>query len=139
MHHPHLLTFIAADYCLAHGILKHYLITEYHERGSLMDYLRNTVLDVGAVVVLSQSAASGLAHLHLEIKRLAVEKPSIVHRNITSKSFFVKNDGKSSEFFWGREFVVMTHRTRESIFNFCKTTILSHRNFYLNIKLTKNY
>ena len=95
MHHPHILTFIGADYLLVHGLLKHYLITEYHDSGSLFDYLSETVLDVGAVVVLAQSAASGLAHLHLEVRGLSMEKPSIVHRNISSRSFFVKNDGES--------------------------------------------
>lgn len=74
--------------------MRHYLITEYHERGPLADYLRGATLDVAAVVVLAQSAASGLAHLHLEVKGQTLEKPSIVHRNVSSKSFYVKNDGE---------------------------------------------
>ena len=45
-------------------------------------------------MVLAQSAASGLAHLHLEVKGQTLEKPSIVHRNVSSKSFYVKNDGE---------------------------------------------
>jgi serine/threonine protein kinase len=94
MHHPHLITFIGADYLQKHGQLTHYLVTEYHKRGSLYQYLQETTLDVAAVVVLAQSAASGLAHLHLEVKGPAGEKPSIVHRNITSRSFFVKSDGE---------------------------------------------
>ena len=98
MHHPHLLTFIGADYVQSHGQLRHYLITEHHERGTLTQYLREAVLDAGAVVVLAQSAVSGLAHLHLEVKGLSMEKPSIVHRNVSSKSFYVKNDGKSQCF-----------------------------------------
>ena len=48
------------------------------------------------MVVLAQSAASGLAHLHLEVKGLSLEKPSIVHRNVSSGSFYVKNDGEWS-------------------------------------------
>ena len=94
MHHPHLLTFIGADYLQHQGHLRHYLITEHHERGTLAHYLREAVLDVGAVVVLAQSAASGLAHLHFEVKGMTVEKPAIVHRNVSSSCFYVKNDGK---------------------------------------------
>ena len=99
MQHPQVVTFIAADYLQRHQQLRHYLITEHHERGSLDQHLRASTLDVAALVVLAQSAASGLAHLHHALHTAGgtaavAEKPSLVHRNVASKSFFVKNDGE---------------------------------------------
>lgn len=42
-------------------------MSEYHEHGSLYDYLNRYTLSVEAMVVLALSVASGLAHLHMEI------------------------------------------------------------------------
>lgn len=44
-----------------------WLVSEYHEHGSLYDYLNRYTLSVEAMVVLALSIASGLAHLHMEI------------------------------------------------------------------------
>lgn len=44
-----------------------WLVSEYHEHGSLYDYLNRFALPVEAMVVLALSVASGLAHLHMEI------------------------------------------------------------------------
>lgn len=43
------------------------MVSEYHEHGSLYDYLNRYTLSVEAMVVLALSVASGLAHLHMEI------------------------------------------------------------------------
>lgn len=42
-------------------------MTDYHEYGSLFDYLNTYHVDVQSMIRLSLSAASGLAHLHMEI------------------------------------------------------------------------
>ena len=98
MNHAHISMFIAADYRRqSPSVLRQYLITEYYERGTLFEYLSRVTLDTAAVVILAQSAASGLAHLHTEVRtggRGGVEKASIVHRNISSSCFWVKNDGE---------------------------------------------
>ena len=93
------------------------LITDFHEKGSLYDYLRIHSLNEAEMVSaaspileifgfrcleilwqryylylqlkLAQSAASGLSHLHLEIHG-ARGKPAIVHRDIKSKNILVK-------------------------------------------------
>lgn len=44
-----------------------WLVSEYHEHGSLYDYLNRHTITVEAMVVLALSVASGLAHLHMEI------------------------------------------------------------------------
>lgn len=42
-------------------------MSEYHEHGSLYDYLNRYTLSVEVMAVLALSVASGLAHLHMEI------------------------------------------------------------------------
>jgi len=44
-----------------------WLITDYHENGSLFDYLNRTQVSVSQMIKLAQSAACGLCHLHMEI------------------------------------------------------------------------
>ena len=44
-----------------------WLITDYHENGSLFDYLNRTVVTVTGMIRLTLSAACGLAHLHMDI------------------------------------------------------------------------
>lgn len=43
------------------------LITDYHEHGSLHDYLQKRVLTPEMLRVLVTSLAAGLAHLHIEL------------------------------------------------------------------------
>jgi hypothetical protein len=44
-----------------------WLITDYHELGSLFDYLTVTSVDVPTMLRLVFSLANGLAHLHMDI------------------------------------------------------------------------
>lgn len=69
------------------------LITDYHERGSLHDYLQTNVLDSLSLLSMALSIASGLTHLHTEIFGTK-GKPAISHRDIKSKNILVKNDGQ---------------------------------------------
>jgi len=43
------------------------LITDYHDNGSLHDYLYENVLNIASMLKLAHSAANGIAHLHSEI------------------------------------------------------------------------
>lgn len=90
------------------------LITEYHELGSLSDYLSKHILKPNALLRASKSIARGLAHLHMEIlgvsnysfcyiiyicnftdlKVSGKGKPQIVHRNFTSKNILMKVNGE---------------------------------------------
>ena len=45
-------------------------MSEYHEQGSLYDYLNRNIVTVAGMVKLALSIASGLAHLHMEIVAL---------------------------------------------------------------------
>uniref|UniRef100_A0A2K6GA46 receptor protein serine/threonine kinase n=2 Tax=Propithecus coquereli TaxID=379532 RepID=A0A2K6GA46_PROCO len=66
-----------------------WLVSEYHEQGSLYDYLNRNIVTVAGMVKLALSIASGLAHLHMEIVGTQ-GKPAIAHRDIKSKNILVK-------------------------------------------------
>lgn len=59
--------FIAADIKGTGSWTQLFLITDYHENGSLYDYLREHCLDTTAMLKLAHSTVSGITHLHTEI------------------------------------------------------------------------
>ncbi len=44
-----------------------WLVSEYHEHGSLFDYLNRYTVSVEGMIFLALSIVSGIAHLHMEI------------------------------------------------------------------------
>jgi len=92
MRHDNILGFIAADIKGTGGWTQMLLITDYHECGSLHDYLGGAVLDHEAAVRLALTAAQGISHLHTEIFGTR-GKPAIAHRDVKSKNILVKRDG----------------------------------------------
>ncbi|XP_072528030.1 bone morphogenetic protein receptor type-1B-like [Salminus brasiliensis] len=92
MRHANILGFIAADIKGTGSWTQLYLITDYHENGSLYDYLKSTTLDTAAGLRLAHSAAAGLCHLHTEIFGTQ-GKPAIAHRDLKSKNVLVKRNG----------------------------------------------
>ncbi|XP_067011248.1 bone morphogenetic protein receptor type-1B isoform X2 [Anabrus simplex] len=93
MRHENILGFIAADIKGTGSWTQMLLITDYHENGSLHDYLQTHVLDTSSLLSLALSAASGVAHLHTEIFGTR-GKPAISHRDIKSKNILVKRNGQ---------------------------------------------
>ncbi|KAJ4438637.1 hypothetical protein ANN_14584, partial [Periplaneta americana] len=93
MRHENILGFIAADIKGTGSWTQMLLITDYHENGSLHDYLQTHVLDPSSLLSLALSAASGVAHLHTEIFGTR-GKPAISHRDIKSKNILVKRNGQ---------------------------------------------
>ncbi|EFN77530.1 bone morphogenetic protein receptor type-1B [Harpegnathos saltator] len=93
MRHDNILGFIAADIKGTGSWTQMLLITDYHERGSLHDYLQTTVLDHQALLAICVSIASGIAHLHTEIFGTQ-GKPAIAHRDIKSRNILVKRNGE---------------------------------------------
>ncbi|XP_078005225.1 bone morphogenetic protein receptor type-1B-like [Phascolarctos cinereus] len=90
--HENILGFIAGDIKGTGSLTQLCLITDYHENGSLYDYLQSTTLDTKAMLKLAYSSVSGLCHLHTEI--LSTEtKPAIAHRDLKSKNILVKENG----------------------------------------------
>ncbi|KAJ6216861.1 hypothetical protein RDWZM_008018 [Blomia tropicalis] len=87
-----ILGFIAADNKDNGTWTQLWLITDYHERGSLFDYLSKNTVDIPGMLKMAASIANGLAHLHMEI--LGTQgKPAIAHRDLKSKNILVKSNG----------------------------------------------
>uniref|UniRef100_A0A8C5X2G7 receptor protein serine/threonine kinase n=1 Tax=Malurus cyaneus samueli TaxID=2593467 RepID=A0A8C5X2G7_9PASS len=67
LRHDNILGFIAADNKDNGTWTQLWLVSEYHEQGSLFDYLNRGTVTVQGMLRLALSVASGLAHLHMEI------------------------------------------------------------------------
>ncbi|OBS76267.1 hypothetical protein A6R68_17279 [Neotoma lepida] len=90
LRHENILGFIAADNKDNGTWTQLWLVSDYHEHGSLFDYLNRYTVTVEGMIKLILSIASGLAHLHMEIVGTQ-RKPAIVHRDLKSKNILVKN------------------------------------------------
>ncbi|KAG8452341.1 hypothetical protein GDO86_004229 [Hymenochirus boettgeri] len=92
LRHENIRGFIAADNKDNGTWTQLWLVSDYHEHGSLFDYLNRYTVTIEGMIKLALSAASGLAHLHMEI--LGTQgKPGIAHRDLKSKNILVKKNG----------------------------------------------
>lgn len=91
LRHDNILGFIASDMTSRNSSTQLWLITHYHEHGSLYDYLQCTVLDAETCLRLASSIICGLVHLHVEIFGTQ-GKPAIAHRDLKSRNILVKNN-----------------------------------------------
>nr|CDQ00093.1 BMA-DAF-1, isoform c [Brugia malayi] len=90
LRHPNLLRFIASDNKDTGTSTQLWLITEYHEHGSLYDYLSANPVSESVMLQMIRSIAVGLSFLHNEIP--GPRKPAIAHRDLKSKNILVKSD-----------------------------------------------
>ncbi|EEB19611.1 SAX, putative [Pediculus humanus corporis] len=93
LRHDNILGFIAADNKDNGTWTQLWLITDYHENGSLFDFLNRTTVDVSGMIRMALSIATGLAHLHMDILG-SQGKPAIAHRDLKSKNILVKSNGQ---------------------------------------------
>ncbi|KAM6986404.1 activin receptor type-1-like [Aplochiton taeniatus] len=93
LRHENILGFIASDMTSRNSSTQLWLITHYHEMGSLYDYLQLSTLDAAGCLRMALSIASGLAHLHVEIFGTQ-GKPAIAHRDLKSKNILVIKNGQ---------------------------------------------
>lgn len=93
MRHDNILGFIAADIRGNGSWTQMLLITDFHEFGSLHDFLQHNVLSTDMLRTMSLSLTAGVAHLHTEIFGTP-GKPAIAHRDIKSKNVLVKRNGE---------------------------------------------
>ncbi|XP_077587160.1 activin receptor type-1 [Stigmatopora nigra] len=91
LRHENILGFTASDMTSRNSSTQLWLITHYHDNGSLYDYLQRAAVDTRQGLAMAASAAGGLAHLHAEI--LGTEgKPAIAHRDLKSKNILVTRE-----------------------------------------------
>ncbi|XP_022109943.1 activin receptor type-2A-like isoform X1 [Acanthaster planci] len=94
LRHENLLSFIGTERRGEGMDQELWLITEYHPRGSLCDYLKGNLLSWSDLCKISLSMAYGLAYLHedLPATTLCSAKPAVAHRDFKSKNVLLKND-----------------------------------------------
>uniref|UniRef100_A0A1B0GA96 receptor protein serine/threonine kinase n=1 Tax=Glossina morsitans morsitans TaxID=37546 RepID=A0A1B0GA96_GLOMM len=91
LRHENILGFIAADNKDNGTWTQLWLVTDYHENGSLFDYLTSHTVDTKTMLSMALSISTGLAHLHMDIVGTR-GKPAIAHRDLKSKNILVKSN-----------------------------------------------
>uniref|UniRef100_A0A1L8DJT4 Serine/threonine-protein kinase receptor n=2 Tax=Nyssomyia neivai TaxID=330878 RepID=A0A1L8DJT4_9DIPT len=91
LRHENILGFIAADNKDNGTWTQLYLVTDYHENGSLFDFLTVSTVDTKTMLTMALSIATGLAHLHMDIVGTN-GKPAIAHRDLKTKNILVKSN-----------------------------------------------
>jgi len=91
LRHDNILGFIAADNKDEVTWTQLWLVTDYHQHGSLFDYLSKHTVTPLQMINMAMSIATGLTHLHLEISGTQ-GKPAIAHRDLKSRNILVKKD-----------------------------------------------
>uniref|UniRef100_A0A8W7PEY1 receptor protein serine/threonine kinase n=1 Tax=Anopheles coluzzii TaxID=1518534 RepID=A0A8W7PEY1_ANOCL len=91
LRHENILGFIAADNKDNGTWTQLWLVTDYHENGSLFDFLTARCVDPDTMLEMAFSIATGLAHLHMDIVGTR-GKPAIAHRDLKSKNILVKSN-----------------------------------------------
>ncbi|XP_042201988.1 activin receptor type-2B-like [Callorhinchus milii] len=94
MKHENVLRYIGSEKRGTNLEMELWLITSFHERGSLCDFLKGTVISWNELCHISETMSRGLAYLHEDIPRHKGEeaKPAIAHRDFKSKNVLVKTD-----------------------------------------------
>ncbi|XP_061695058.1 activin receptor type-2B isoform X2 [Syngnathoides biaculeatus] len=94
MRHENILRYIAAEKHGSNLETELWLITEFHERGSLSDHLKGNTVTWSELCLIAETMSRGLAYLHEDIPSNKGEepKPTIAHRDFKSKNVMLRND-----------------------------------------------
>ena len=96
--HDNILQFLYVDYRTHdHNFgrsQEFWLITEFHDRGSLCDFLKGNLISWEDLCKIALSIGQGLTFLHEEKQASGRfdTKPAIAHRDFKSKNVLIKND-----------------------------------------------
>ncbi|XP_073503324.1 activin receptor type-2A isoform X1 [Phyllobates terribilis] len=93
MKHENILQFIGAEKRGTNLDTDLWLISAFHDKGSLTDFLKANVVTWNELYNIAETMARGLAYLHEDIPGLKDgHKPAIAHRDIKSKNILLKNN-----------------------------------------------
>ncbi|XP_022519931.2 TGF-beta receptor type-2 [Astyanax mexicanus] len=90
LRHENVLHFLTAEERRTEN--QYWLITAYHPKGNLQDYLRNHLLTWEQMHRLGSSLTRGVAHLHSDQTPCGRPKVAIAHRDLKSTNVLVKDD-----------------------------------------------
>ncbi|KAM6070733.1 TGF-beta receptor type-2-like [Chlamydotis macqueenii] len=90
--HDSVLRFLTAEDRGVGPRREYWLITAYHSRGNLKDYLSHHILSWMELQKMAGSLVSGVAHLHSDYTACGRPKIPIAHRDIKSTNVLVKNE-----------------------------------------------
>ncbi|KAM9307666.1 TGF-beta receptor type-2 [Gastrophryne carolinensis] len=90
--HENVLQFLTAEERKTDVGKQYWLITAFHSKGSLQEYLTGHIITWEDLLLLGGSVACGVAHLHSDHTPCGRPKTPIVHRDIKSSNILVKND-----------------------------------------------
>ncbi|XP_060742889.1 TGF-beta receptor type-2-like isoform X2 [Tachysurus vachellii] len=88
--HENIVHFLAAEKHIVERQL--WLITAYHSRGNLRDYLKAHQLEWEELCKMGGDVTRGVAHLHSEQNAVGGVKTAIAHRDLKSDNVLVKED-----------------------------------------------
>ena len=86
-----ILGFITADNIDRGTYTELWLITEYHENGSLYDFLNLHTITPDLALKMCMCIVNGLDHIHMPINSVK-GKPALAHCDLKSKNILVKSD-----------------------------------------------
>ncbi|KAL4228707.1 Bone morphogenetic protein receptor type-2 [Mactra antiquata] len=93
MEHENIMKFFGGEErILQDGNIQHLLVLQYVPDGTLMNYLKNNVIDWYTMCKMCLTLARGLAHLHADMGSGDDFKPTVAHRDINSRNVLVKPD-----------------------------------------------
>ncbi|KAM4658437.1 TGF-beta receptor type-2 [Amazona ochrocephala] len=90
--HENILQFLTAEERKTDLGKQYWLITAFHARGNLQEYLTRHIISWEDLWKLGGSLARGVAHLHSDHTPCGRPKTPIVHRDLKSSNILVKND-----------------------------------------------
>lgn len=90
--HENILQFLTAEERKTELGKQYWLITAFHTKGNLQEYLTRHVISWEDLRKLGSSLARGIAHLHSDHTPCGRPKMPIVHRDLKSSNILVKND-----------------------------------------------
>nr|XP_020663709.1 TGF-beta receptor type-2 [Pogona vitticeps] len=90
--HENILQFLTAEERKTDLGKQYWLITAFHARGNLQEYLMKHIISWEDLWRLGGSLARGIAHLHSDHTPCGRPKTPIVHRDLKSSNILVKND-----------------------------------------------